>query len=176
MVAAVRQSRKEIPEEVKLDKKNELYTSRFLLFVSENILMCSYKAKKTKNVYLLSSMHNVERVEEKDSKRHPEAILFHNETKGGVDTANEMLRGYSTKTASRRWPLSSFFNLLDIVCLDAYVICKDVGIENIFRRDFLLQLGEALCDAEHKRRTPSILRLSATVGNHSDDTELPEKK
>ena len=138
--------------------------------------MCSYKEKNAKNIYLLSSMHNVEGVEEKDPKRRPEAILFYNETKGGVDTADEMLRGYSTKAASRRWPLAAFFNLLDIVLLDAYVICKDVGIQNVSRRCFLLQLGEALCDAECKRRNPSILRLSAAVGNHSGDAELPEKK
>ena len=113
-------------------------------------MVCSYKAKKAKNVYLLSPMHNVERVKEKDPKRHLEAILFYNETKGGVDTADDMIRGYSTKAASRRWPLAAFFNLLDIVCLDAYVICKGVGIENVSRRCFILQLGEALCDAERK--------------------------
>ena len=67
----------------------------------------SYKAKNTNNVFLLSSMHNVETVEDNDPKRRPEAILFDNETKGGVDTADEMLRGYSTKAAS-------FFNLLDM--------------------------------------------------------------
>ena len=64
-------------------------------------MMYSYIAKKIKNVYLLSSMHNVERVEDEDPKRHVEAILFYNETKGGVDTADEMLRGYSTKATSR---------------------------------------------------------------------------
>ena len=46
-------------------------------------------------------MHNVERVEDEDPKRHLEAILFYNETKGGVGTADEMLRGYSTKATSR---------------------------------------------------------------------------
>ena len=121
-------------------------------------------------------MHNVERVAEKKPKRCPEAILFYNETKGGIDTADEMLRGYSTNAASRIWLLAAFFNLLDIVCLDAYVICKDVGIENFSRRCFLLQLGEALCDSERKRQKPFILRLSAAVGNHSGGAELLEKK
>ena len=46
-------------------------------------------------------MHNVERVEDEDPKRRLEAILFYNETKGGVDTADEMLRDYSTEAASR---------------------------------------------------------------------------
>ena len=82
MVGTVHQNRKEVPEEIKLDKKDELYTSRCLFSASENIMMCSYKAKKAKNVYLLSFMHNVDRVEEKDLKRLPEVILFYNETKG----------------------------------------------------------------------------------------------
>ena len=56
MVGTVRKNRKEIPEEIKLDNKDELYTCRFLFSASANIMMCSYKAKKAKNVYLLSSM------------------------------------------------------------------------------------------------------------------------
>ena len=56
------------------------------------------------------------------------------------------------------------------------MICKGVGIENVSRTCSLFQLEEALCDAERKEREPSILKLSAAVGNHSGDTELPEKK
>ena len=44
-------------------------------------------------------MHNVGRLEEEDSKRCIAAIFFYNETKRGVETADEMLRGYSTKAA-----------------------------------------------------------------------------
>ena len=38
--------------------------------------MCSNKAKKTKNIYLLYSMHNVERVEDEDYNRRTKRILF----------------------------------------------------------------------------------------------------
>ena len=55
-------------------------------------------------------------------------ILIFNVTKGDFDTADEMLRAYSTKATSRRWSLAVFFNLLDVGCLEAYVICKAVGI------------------------------------------------
>ena len=70
---------------------------------------------------------NVETVEDKDPKRRPEAILFYNETKRGVDTADEMLRGYSTKSASRRWPLAAFFNLLYMSIFFKYklVLCEN---------------------------------------------------
>ena len=47
-------------------------------------------------------MHIVEAVEDEDLKRRPEAVLFYNETKGVVDTVDEMLRSYSAKAASRR--------------------------------------------------------------------------
>ena len=87
-----------------------------------------------------------------------------------------MLRGYSTKAASKRWPLAAFFNLLDRVCLDAYVICKDVRMENVSRRYFLLQLGEALCDVKCKRQKTAKHRLSAAAGNHNNDAELPGEK
>ena len=62
-------------------------------------------------------MRNDKRVEDEGPKRHPKAILFYNEIKGDVDTADEMLRSYSIKPASRRWSLAAFFNLLDILLM-----------------------------------------------------------
>ena len=67
-----------------------------------------YKAKKKKDVLLLSPMHTASVVNEDEAKKNPEAILYYNSTKGGVDTADERLRCYSTKAASRRWPLAAF--------------------------------------------------------------------
>ena len=49
-------------------------------------------------------MHSAPVVNENEAKKKPEEILYYNSTKGGVDTADEVLRCYSTKAASRRWP------------------------------------------------------------------------
>ena len=43
--------------------------------------MCSYKAKKTKNVYLPSSMHHLATVDNDNPQKHSEAMLFYNTTK-----------------------------------------------------------------------------------------------
>ena len=59
-------------------------------------------------------------------KRKPKAILDYSRNKDVVDTADEMLRSYSIKVSSRRWPLAAFFNLLDIVSLNTHLICKDI--------------------------------------------------
>ena len=45
--------------------------------------MCSYKAKNTKNVYSLSFMHNVERVEDEDPKKFKQ-FYFKMKPKGAL--------------------------------------------------------------------------------------------
>ena len=49
-------------------------------------------------------------------------------------------------------------------------------MENVSRRYFLLQLGEALCDVKCKRQKTAKHRLSAAAGNHNNDAELPGEK
>lgn len=153
MVGTVRQNRREIPTEMLL-KSERLYTSKFA-YTEDDIMLTSYKAKRNKNVLLLSSLHCNPSVDDSTEKKKPGVVLFYNGEKGGVDTADQMLRCYSTKCASRRWTLSAFFNLLDIVCLDAYIIAVACGMCEKNRRKFLLHLGETLCQKERKRRSIS---------------------
>ena len=83
-------------------------------------MMLSYKAKKNKVVFLLSYKYK--------------AILDYNYNKAGVDTANKMLRSYSTKVLSRRWPLAAFFNLQNIVSLNTYIKHTDISLSGQNRR------------------------------------------
>ena len=87
-----------------------------------------------------------------------------------------MLRTYSTKAASRRWPLAAFFNLVNITALDTYIICANISISTCSRRDFLIKLGESLCSAERSRRqkAPHILRLKRI--RQGEDEDLPSSK
>ena len=91
MVGTVCQNQKDSLEEIDLNRRDELYTSRFLFSSSQYIMMFLYKMTKANNVYLLSSMHSVGIVEDADPKKWRGALLFYTETN---DTADEMLRGY----------------------------------------------------------------------------------
>jgi len=71
-----------------------------------------------------------------DLKLKPEPITFYNKSKYGVDVVNQMARKYSVKSASRRWPVHAFFNVLDF----AWVLYKETTKEEITRRDFLFKL------------------------------------
>ena len=55
---------------------------------------------------MLSTMHNQPDVDENSKKKKPDVILCYNETKSGVDIVDKMVKTYSTKRMSRRWPLT----------------------------------------------------------------------
>jgi len=71
----------------------------------------------------ISTMHNDAKVSLSEHQK-PEIILFYNDTKGGVDTKNQMCR-HTCESGTRRWPMAMFYNLVDIdVALNAFVIWK----------------------------------------------------
>ena len=179
MVGTLRPNRREIPAEMHM-KNERLYTSKFAFSEDDNVMLTSYKAKQNKTVFLLSSAHDRAEVDCSTERKKPQVILSYNSEKGGVDTADQMLRCFSTKSASRRWPLSAFFNLVDIVCLNSYLISVDSGMTKGNRRDFLLGLGEKLCSRERSRRTkPCFRQLQALEENarpSGDNITLPPGK
>ena len=55
-----------------------------------------------------------------------------------------MARKYSARTSTRRWPIHSFQNTLDLAAINAWIAYKEVTKNNIPRRVFLQQLAEDL--------------------------------
>ena len=156
----MRAHRREIPSQKKIGKREVLYLSTFLFTAPEaNIMLLSYKVKKLKLVYIFPSSLKSTTIN-KDKKK-AQAILDYNANKKGVDTADEMLRTYSTKVASRSWPLVTFFNLLNITALITFIIYANISISICTRHTFIIKLGKSLCSAEKSRRqkTPHLLRL-----------------
>ena len=68
---------------------------------------------KRRSLSLLSSLH--ETVSFEGAKRKPTTVIDYNHTKYGVDTVDAMVRLYTTKVSSRRWPVQV------IVCGIVYV-------------------------------------------------------
>ena len=79
------------------------------------------------------------------NKKKPCVFHFYHKNKVDVDVFDQMLRQYSTHTASRRWPFAAWTNILDITALlNSWFIYKKVTGEKISRRDFILDLIESL--------------------------------
>ena len=77
-----------------------------------------------------------------------------------------MARQYLVKAGTRRWPVAVFYNMLDLACINAFVLYKERTVDSISRRDFILKLATELRKdhlAERKtRRSASKQELSRT--------------
>jgi len=72
-----------------------------------------------------------------------------------------MIETYSSKLATRRWPVALFCNLLDIAALNAYVLFEKLKMDGAGkekRRLFTKRLGKGLCQELQEHR-----RLDATL-------------
>jgi len=117
-VGTLRKNKACIPDEL-LAARREVHSSIFVF--SGDITLTSYVPKLNKSVVLLSTMHHDDTVDaSRDNK--PDMILFYNATKGGVDSLDKMCRQYSCKRSTRRWPLSLFFSIIDIIMHNSSVI------------------------------------------------------
>ena len=110
------------------------YSSNFYWHDPTNFLFVKYQAKEKKSVCLLSSMHNSTNVDTSNEKKKPEMILFYNANKVEVDCFDQMARLYIIRSASRRWPVAVWGNILDIAAINSYVLHKRVTSNRITRR------------------------------------------
>lgn len=141
LVGTVNNCRVHLPEELKVAKGRELHSTMFAMSKmpvsgpNVPIMLASYmtKVKPPRNVILLSTVHPDFKIRDEykdkpNTKKIPEVIEFYNDTMGTVDTDDQMVRRFSCKRATRRWPLSWFFSIIDICALNAYIIH---GMKNI---------------------------------------------
>ena len=99
------------------------------IFQDEATLV-KYNAKKNKSVVSLSAQHSQPEIREDTGK--PEIIHYYNETKGGVDTLDQIVRHFSCKRPTRRWPMAIFYNIVDIAAYNAFLLYieKKPSIQN----------------------------------------------
>ena len=146
-VGTVRSNRRDIPPVAK--STNNRTQNSTLYLQNEQLLLLSYMdRKKGKPILVLSSTHKVPS-QVNDGK--PEIIQFYNSTKSGVDNLDHLVRFYSCKRKTRRWPYSFFMNLLDVICVNSYVLYKsDNNVSS--RYSFLKDLAHQLMRQQMIRR------------------------
>lgn len=147
LVGTVRLNNRFLNERQK--EKSPLYTTDFFTDESEKKILVSYQSKKNKKVILLSTQHKRAKIL-KGEKRKPEIVDYYNKTKAGVDQIDGMVKNYSVKSSTRRWPLAIFYDLLDKCGLNSYILFKEAMDIKISRKDFLLQLAEEMVEEMKK--------------------------
>ena len=157
VVGTIRANRREIPPLVKLPLHDSVFYS------SSSLNLIVYQAKKNKPVLILSTLHRGE-AREGDGKKRPEAVLYYNRNKCGVDMLDYVCREISTKAACRRWPLAVFFDVLDLAGVNAWIIYKTKTGSNISRRKFFFQLSQQLRKSEVSRKVDEVVDVCPVNG------------
>lgn len=140
-VGTLRRTKKEVCP--KMLNKKRLHETNFFYLQNPKLLVSSYQCKSTKNVLVLSTMHDLGTISE-TPKRKPDVILYYNKNKCGVDCVDQMTRLYTTKTATRRWPVAVWANIMDMAAINAWIIYKKISGTNISRRKFVFSLVQQL--------------------------------
>ena len=130
---------------------------------SKDHTVVRYQSKRSKQVVLMSTMHETGVVEATPAnpKRKPEIVLFYNETKGAIDTLDKMAHAYTTKRRTQRWPMIMFFNVLDPANIAALVIWKLRFSEQKLSKDdghsaFIRAISEELLVPQMKRQLATV--------------------
>lgn len=121
-------------------------------------------------------MHQDSVISQEEHKK-PEIILDYNATKGGVDNLDKLVRTYSSKRKTKRWPMVVFFNTLDIGAYNALVIWLALHPDwqknnKARRRIFLRELSYQLTQTNMERRSENI-HLSNEIKNTIESCGVP---
>ena len=119
ITGTIRKNKSEILQQLLPNPVRGEHSSLFAF--QQDATMVSYVPKKNKAVIMLSTLHKDTEVELNGAQK-PKIILDYNQGKCGVDTLDQLVRFYSCQRTTRRWPLTIFFNLLNIFCYNALVL------------------------------------------------------
>ena len=119
-VGTLRKNKPEIPALFLSGKQRNVRYSVFGF--TSDLTLVSYVPARNKTVIHPSSQHhdNTCTGEKKDDK--PEIIMHYNATKSAVDVLDKLVKEYVFTRSTRCWPLKLFLSLIDIACVNAFVL------------------------------------------------------
>lgn len=178
LVGTIRANRRELPLLAKSSKdKMVRYSSELFLATLKSGLctLTTYKSKPTKKVNILSTRHKSVQIGDGE-KKLPETVTFYNANKFGVDVLDQKARLYTTKVASRKWPLQVFCNILDLAGINAHILYTETSGLQMPRQAFLLQLAEELTEGVRSVANKEEISSRARVEETSTPTTSTMRK
>lgn len=168
LVGTLRKNKKEIPPLFIAKIKDRKLYSTIFGFTKEMTLL-SYMPKKHKYVLCLSTMHHEDEIDSTTGELcKPRIVTYYNSTKGGVDVVDEMKGSYSVSRASRRWPLTIFYTLLNIAGINSQIVFQSNTNRKLHRKHFLKELGLVLIN-DYLVKRQQIVTLPKSIKIRIDE-------
>lgn len=152
LVGTLRANKREIPIELQNERTRGTGTAMFCY--DNELTLLSYKPKPQKVVFLLSTCDEEGKLDETSKK--PTMVEFYNQTKGGVDTLDQMCSIASCSRKTRRWPLCNFYGMLNIAFVNSYIVYVSNNMEAnkkpLSRREYIKSLHHKLVEPHMQKR------------------------
>lgn len=166
LVGTCRKNKKFIPPLLK--EKMNLYENKIVY--EETGSLTAYQSKKDICVYIYSSVHKNVLVAD-HGKCLPDTVDYYNHSKCGVDQVGKMLADTSTKVVSRRWTVHVFYNLLNMIILNSWILYQKVNGIQMSRTNFMRKLSSELCEIddnddngdERRNENGQVLKLDKRI-------------
>lgn len=178
LVGTVNKNRKYTP---KITGKQELHSSKF--FENEKgVLVTIYQCKPSKQVTLLSTLHEKAEISEDKSKnpncqkKKPSIITYYNGTKCGVDSVDQMTRNCSVKYPTRRWPVGVWNNTLNLGGINSWILYKDFNKCKIMRRNYITKFIDEIKEYITEERIKHQPRLDNQEAPSTPTTAIKKRK
>ena len=97
-----------------------------------------------RRLYMFSAACTARFRHRKTRKKKPDTVTLYNSTKCDVDIMDQMVREYTVRAGTRRWPVAVFYNMPDIAALNAHVLYQLCTGQQERRTDFLFELAREL--------------------------------
>ena len=141
-LGTVNPNRKGVPEELKKSKDKAVGST--LPLYHKDFMIISHVPVQNRVVIMLSSEHDLLENVIVDNKEKPLMIAEYNKYKAAVDTVDKMIKQYSCKRATRRYPLALFFYIIDVTTINASILFNLKHNSNKSRFSFIRQVGHDL--------------------------------
>lgn len=148
-VGTIRKNKREIPPDFNILRGRTVKSNMFGF--RDSMVLVSHVPKTSKNVLLISTMHNDAKVD--DETRKPDIILSYNDTKGGVDVVDRLCANYNCARGTRRWPMAVFYAMLNVSTINSQVIhTANNQNSKLKRRQFIENLAMKLIEPHLRER------------------------
>lgn len=168
ITGTIRSNKRELPKIfTSAEEAKKRGPNKAIFCFSNSCELVSYTAANTgKNVLLLTTAYATEEINSETGK--PLIIHGYNQHKGGVDTFDQMLRGYTCKRKNCRWPMVLFNNMLDVAAFAAYRLFELsnpawLAGKSIKRKIFLKELSYDLAKNHLDNRCKAPLKKTTRI-------------
>ena len=152
VTGTMRADRKGIPPEMKMIPGREPKPTKWCY--NEKKMVISWADKKIKQkdpklVLLVSTMHDQRKVS-KNQRTKPQAIVYYDSMKGGVDVVDFISAAASTRIESERWTINALSYTLDTVHTNSKNLdnkvnkAKGTSFKQLSTFEFTWELGQGL--------------------------------